>query len=123
MNLDSTHTDTGINLNELFARVEYDRDLLCDMLQVFCQEFPKLHALITAAVIRGDRHQVQASAHTLKGMFASLSFSQASASALRIERMARQANLTGVPDEIDRLAYSANCAQANLQRVCGREAW
>lgn len=113
---------TGVDLKELFARVEYDRELLRDVFQIFTEEFPKLHALLQCAVEHGDAEQIQTEAHTLKGMLASLSFAKASASAMRIERMARQADLAGIQEEMAHLEYEVPFAQANLVKAC-EEIW
>src|SRR5947199_8150501 len=102
--------NTGIDLAELLARVEYDRELLQDVLGIFSEEFPKLHVLLQDAVTRGDEHQIQTCAHTLKGMLASLSFGKASASAMRIEHMARECNLTNIHEELVRLGHEATFA-------------
>ncbi len=113
---------TGVDLKELFVRVEYDRELLRDVLEIFTEEFLKLHALLQRAVERGDAERIQNEAHTLKGMLASLSFGKASASAMRIERLARQADLAGIQEEMAHLEYEVPFAQANLKKVC-EEIW
>jgi two-component system sensor histidine kinase/response regulator len=110
--------NTSVDLKELLARVEYDRELLDDVFQIFRDEFPKLNLLLKDAAARGDLKQVQTSAHTLKGMLASLSFRSASASAMRIERMAKQSDLTGLLTEMRRLESGAAFAQASLERFC-----
>ena len=82
-------TDSGFDFKELFARLEYDPDLLRDVFQIYMQEYPRLYLLLQNSVSRGELKQVEIHAHTLKGMLASLSFSSASHSAMRIERMAQ----------------------------------
>jgi two-component system sensor histidine kinase/response regulator len=118
----SESSDTSVDLKELFARVEYDRELLDDLYQIFKQEFPKLQMSIQEALVSKDLKQLQSSAHTLKGMLASMSFRNASASAFRIERMAKAADLTGVLNEVARLENEATVAQADLDQFCDRPA-
>jgi len=115
--------DAGVDLTELFARVEYDRELLQDVVQIFAEEFPKLHHMLKDAMLRGDGKQIQTSAHTLKGMLASLSFGKASASAMRIERMARHSDLQGIPEEVARLEQDTTFAQAHLEKACAQVVW
>ena len=110
--------ENGIDLSELLDRVEYDRDLLRELYDIFSEEFPGLHRRLQAAVGEGDLGTVQMTAHTLKGMFASLSFCKASACALRIERMAAQSVLQGMPDEVARMERTATTARQRLAVLC-----
>jgi HPt (histidine-containing phosphotransfer) domain-containing protein len=119
MNTQERTFESGVDLAELLARLEYDRELLCEIFELFTEEFPVLQSQLQFAMADGDLTQVRATAHTLKGMFASLSFSRASASAFRIERMAADSRLDGMPEEFARLGRNAAQAQADLAVVCG----
>jgi len=110
--------ESGVDLPELLARLEYDRQLLREVFFIFNKEFPLLQAELTAAVASGDFEKIRTTAHALKGMFASLSFSNASSSAQRIERMATQATLEGISEEVARLDRKAILAQTALESVC-----
>jgi HPt (histidine-containing phosphotransfer) domain-containing protein len=111
--------ESGVDFAELLARLEYDRGLLSEVFQIFVEEFPLLHSQLQSAMVDGDLRQVRTTAHTLKGMLASLSFSRASASAFRIERMAAESKPEGIPEELARLGRNAAQAQADLAAVCG----
>ncbi len=117
---EETADEVGVNLIELFARVEYDRELLQDMYGIFVEEFPKLYELLHAAVVTSDFEQIQTNAHTLKGMLASLSFRKASATAMRIEKMAQLCDLTGVPAEVQLLERDALLAGNSLEKFCAQ---
>jgi HPt (histidine-containing phosphotransfer) domain-containing protein len=78
-----------INLQELLARVENDRDLLCDLLTIFKHEFPSHLKALENAVARKDPAETASVSHTLKGMLANLSVTKAAASAARLEQIAR----------------------------------
>jgi two-component system, sensor histidine kinase and response regulator len=109
--------DKDFDMNDLLVRVEYDKDLLREILQIFTEDFPQTHLLLKDAVSRGDLSQIRCTAHTLQGMLASLSFGKASASAMRIERMAGQLAIEGMPAELERLERNAAFAQAGLQKA------
>jgi HPt (histidine-containing phosphotransfer) domain-containing protein len=79
----------NINLQELLARVENDRELLCDLLTIFKEEFPAHLQSLEQAVARKDAAATASISHTLKGMLANLSVTNASASAARLEQLAR----------------------------------
>jgi two-component system sensor histidine kinase/response regulator len=110
--------DSGVDLPELLARVEYDRDFLREVFEIFRQEFPPLNIAMNDAVAREDIEQIRIAAHTMTGMLASLSFTKAAAAAMRIGRMAREHALEGIPDEIARLERNVTVAQAELETVC-----
>lgn len=79
----------AINLQELLARVENDRDLLCDLLTIFKLEFPSHLKALENAVARKDPAATAKVSHTLKGMLANLAVTKAAASAARLEQLAR----------------------------------
>jgi two-component system, sensor histidine kinase and response regulator len=110
--------DTEVNLRELLVRVEGDRELLSDIVEIFNEEFPKSYDLLLSALAANDFKQIQINAHTLKGMLASLSFIRASTTAMRIEQMARLSHHEGIEEEIAFLGSTTNSAQAYLSRAC-----
>jgi len=118
MAVDQLAQDSGLDLIELLSRVEGDYDLLRDIFEVFKEEFPRAYQILTAALTSNDLKQVQFSAHTLYGMFSSLSFVRASVCARRIELMARVEQRDGIDEEVASLEQTAYVAQASLQRAC-----
>ena len=118
MHTDERAYESSFDLPELLARVEYDRALLREVLEIYVQEFPMLQLQLRDAWERGDLDEVRAAAHTLKEMLASMSFCRASTSAMRIERMAAQWAPEGIAAEMAKLERNAELAQANLASVC-----
>jgi HPt (histidine-containing phosphotransfer) domain-containing protein len=110
--------DREIDLGELLARLEYDRDLLRDVLDIFTEEFPVLHARLRQALTEGAMREVRVTAHTLKGMLASLSLGKASAAAMRVERMAAEFTVEGMVAEIDRMEAHAAHGREQLVAAC-----
>jgi two-component system, sensor histidine kinase and response regulator len=88
----------NINLQELLARVENDRELLCDLLTIFKDEFPGHLKSLEQAVARKDAAATASISHTLKGMLANLSVTKASASAARLEHLARAGETASFQD-------------------------
>jgi HPt (histidine-containing phosphotransfer) domain-containing protein len=109
---------SGVDMPELLARVEYDHELLREVLDIFMEEFPELCRQLRAVVQQGDLEQVRIMAHTLKGMLASMSFGGASACAMRIERLAAQETQLGLMEEVLRLERTAARAQSSLAAMC-----
>lgn len=118
MRTENVKVDHGVDFPELLARVEYDRELLSEIFAIFLDNYPPLDLQLSDAVLRGDMKQVRATAHTLKGMLASLSFTRASASALHIEKLAAQEAPASIPEELARLKSLVAMASAHLGTFC-----
>jgi hypothetical protein len=59
---------SSINLPELLSRVDNDRELLLDLLNIFKEEFPRHLQALHDAVALHDMNQTATVSHTLKGM-------------------------------------------------------
>jgi HPt (histidine-containing phosphotransfer) domain-containing protein len=86
------------NLPELLARVDNDRELLCDLLAIFKEEFPRYVKSLEEAVVRMNVADIVIVAHTLKGMLSNLAVARASASAARLEQLARAGHTVSLRD-------------------------
>ncbi len=105
-------TRTYINLEELLARVENDRELMRDLLSIFREEFPRHYQALRGAVDSLDANRVATEAHTLKGMLANLAASEAAGAAAHLEHLARNgeiakfqeslSNFENIADELSR---------------------
>ena len=79
----------GINQQELWARVENDRELLREMVDLFRADFPRYLRELRAAVENGKTTEVSQTAHALKGMLGNLAATRAEAAAGRLEQLGR----------------------------------
>jgi HPt (histidine-containing phosphotransfer) domain-containing protein len=89
-----------VNLDELLIRVENDRALLCELIGIFKEEFPRLLLSLQNAVAIGDMKNVEAKSHALKGMLAGLSVTRASEIASELEQMAREGETLELNDSL-----------------------
>ena len=87
-------THSHINLEELLARVENDRELMRDLLLIFKEEFPQRREALREAVESMDAGKVVLEAHSLKGMFSNLAAAEAAAAAARLEQLGRNQETT-----------------------------
>src|SRR5665213_1077307 len=78
------------NLPELLVRLENDRDLLSELINVFKEEFPPLMQSLRQAVAGGELKNVESASHALKGMLFGLAVTRGAVQASRIEQMARE---------------------------------
>jgi len=77
-----------INLPELLARLDDDRELLRDLLSTFKEDFPGHLQALREAVERQDMKQATVVSHTLKGMLSNLAVTKAAATAAQLEHLA-----------------------------------
>jgi HPt (histidine-containing phosphotransfer) domain-containing protein len=101
MTQQSDHSSQGaVNLVDLLARVENDHELLCELIGIFNQDFPRLLQSLQRSVVLEDMKNVEATSHALKGMLSGLSVMQAAATASRLEQMGREGETSGLTDAL-----------------------
>jgi HPt (histidine-containing phosphotransfer) domain-containing protein len=102
MNSDVQTLERFVDMTELNARVDNDRELLVELLTLFQTEFPRLHEALHAAIDSGNLNQVEEIAHTLKGMLANLAIKLPSQLAAGVEFAARAGDAQEVQKAVAR---------------------
>jgi two-component system sensor histidine kinase/response regulator len=97
---DDRSPQVAVNLTELLIRVDNDRDLLRELIEIFKEEFPRLVQQLREHIVRGDMKSVESTAHGLKGMLSGLSAMRAAGVAARIEQIGRDGNPSELNDEV-----------------------
>ena len=103
-----------LNFPELLERLENDRELLVDLLEIFKEECPSLLRALQEAVSGEDMNAVERTGHTLKGMFATLSASRAASAALQLEQMGRNDEKSRLRDALTVLESEVNALLVEL---------
>jgi CheY-like chemotaxis protein len=83
-----------LDLEEVLARLEGDRELLSEMAALFLEEYPKLHSNIKTALLHQDAKALERAAHRLKGSVGNFAALKAFEAARQLERMGRYGDLT-----------------------------
>jgi len=103
----------AFNLTEALERVEGDMELLCEMIDIFLEEYPQMLADIEQAVAISDPQALQHSAHTLKGSVSNFAAPGATTASFALEKMGKQqelsqaaAALSTLKHELERLGPS-----------------
>jgi CheY-like chemotaxis protein/HPt (histidine-containing phosphotransfer) domain-containing protein len=91
------------NFNELLERVDNDRDLMRELLEIFKNDFPRHHSELLAAVAGGDMRRVQSIGHTMKGMFSNLAAGRAAAIAAELEKIGNGSSTSSLPEALTSL--------------------
>lgn len=90
-------SQSTLNMDELLTRVENDRDLLRELIDLFKQELPRILQHLRSSIAGGDIQNVEVASHTLKGMLSGLSAMRAAATVSQLEAMARAGKTTDMP--------------------------
>ncbi len=89
-----------LNMPELLARVENDRELLAELFALFQGHFPRLRDALRGAVDSCDPSQAEKAAHTLKGMLANLSINRGAELAANVEAAARAGDVQKIQQAV-----------------------
>jgi len=89
-----------MDLPELLARVENDRELLTELLVMFRDELPGLLNTLHQAINLGDLAQAARVAHTLKGMSANLSLVRGTALIKDVEQAAQIGDISLIKNRL-----------------------
>jgi len=85
-----------VDLPDLLARVEDDRDLLTELFVIFREELPGLHGALHAAIDVGDLSRAAKAAHALKGMLANMSMDRGATIVADVEMAARSGHISAL---------------------------
>ncbi|MGH9615316.1 MAG: Hpt domain-containing protein [Acidobacteriaceae bacterium] len=103
-----------VNLPELLARVDYDRELLQEIAELFREEFPRLRELLRSAVLNEELPGVEMLAHTLKGMLLNVSVERGAAAASELELRAKAQDLAGMREAHAEFEGAVDCLLPSL---------
>jgi len=107
----------GINHRELLARVENDRELLREMVELFRVDFPRYVGELRAAVEKGGTAEVARTAHALKGMLGNLAATRAEAAAGKLEQLGRSERKEELPRAMERFEMETAELMPELEMV------
>jgi HPt (histidine-containing phosphotransfer) domain-containing protein len=93
----------AFDINEALARVDGDKELLCEMAELFLEEYPRFLSQIREAVANQDPQTLAYAAHTLKGSAGNFAAASTFEAALALERMGRQGDVSHAPAALAQL--------------------
>jgi len=104
-----------INFADLLSLVDDDHAFVDELLVLFCNQLLPLMRTLNEAVIQADVKQVELSAHTLSGMLANLSASQAQSSAAALEQLGRERECVGFARAFAALQQDLDAVTADIR--------
>jgi len=107
-----------LNVSQLLDRIDGDRVLLAELVDLFRADFPGNLRVAQHAIHRQEFNALRIAGHTLKGTLANLSATKASALAGDLEAMGKSFDLTKAQATLDRLAYEIANLMRALEALC-----
>jgi len=108
---------SSVDAAELMARVDGDRELLAELVEIFRAESPRLLAELRRCVAAGDAHGVQEAAHAIKGTVGNFAGHAASEAALALEKMGQRGQLVDASACATRLETAVAALQRDLMAI------
>jgi two-component system, sensor histidine kinase and response regulator len=96
-----------LDLTELLSRVDNDRDLLRELIEIFKEEFPRLLDQLKVNIVRREIKSAERACHGLKGMLSGLSAIRATTVASHLEEMSREGDFLGLSESVAHLEEEA----------------
>ncbi len=109
-------SEETLDLKELLERVQDDRALLLELVDIFNDDFLQKRKMIQEAIQKKDFEQLKRIVHTLKGASGNLSAKAMYATCIAIEQKVKTSDLNGLEElikDLDRYfeAFKARAAQ------------
>ena len=98
-------SEEAIDLNEVLERVQDDKVLLLELLDIFQEDYVQKRSVIKNSLTQKDSEQIKAIAHSLKGASGNISAKKLHVSFMKLEQMAQKndfAPMHSLVSEIDR---------------------
>ena len=84
-----------IDLKDGMERVQDDKDLLCELFDIFSEDFVGKYTAIQAACVKGDAAAFQMLAHGLKGATGNISAMRMHENCVELDKLGRACDLSG----------------------------
>ncbi len=95
--------DDVVDLNEVLERVENDRELLVEIIEIFLEDYPGKMNDLQDALSKKDFNQTREIAHSLKGAAANISAKKIAALFLELEDMGKSNDASGHEGKIQQI--------------------
>jgi two-component system sensor histidine kinase/response regulator len=107
-----------IDVTQLLDRIDDDRSLLAELVDLFRADFPVTLRSAQEAINSQDANSLRGAGHTLRGALANLSAIEASSIAAELENIGKSLNLSQAQATLDRLAHEVGTVIRALEALC-----
>lgn len=109
---------TPFQLEMALERLGGDRQLLAEMAELFLRDCDAYRLQIQQAVANGDRQALLMAAHTLKGSASNFAAAPTCATAMALEKMAREGNSSNASLLLHELETALRRLTSALEQLC-----
>ncbi|MBU0467877.1 MAG: Hpt domain-containing protein [Candidatus Omnitrophica bacterium] len=88
----------SVDLNEFLERVQDDKELLLELIDIFAEDYLAKRELLKAAVENSDYEEIKGISHSLKGASGNISAKKLRLILLQFEEMGKAQDLAGAQD-------------------------
>jgi two-component system, sensor histidine kinase and response regulator len=110
--------DSAIDVSELLERIDGDRSLLAELVDLFRADSPIKVRAVHDAIESRNAERLRGESHALKGALVNLSATRASALAAELEAIGKSGNLAQAQATLDRLTQELGSALEVLEGLC-----
>ena len=113
----ASETNEHFTPSVVLEAFDNDWEFLTSSIDLFISEYPAMLQGIQQAVETGNDKDLERSAHALKGMLGNFRARNAAKTALNLEHMAREGDLTAAPAELAQLESQVRQLEAQLSQM------
>lgn len=106
-----------LDLNELLERVQDDKELLVELLDIFVEDFQEKDKQLAAAIEQKNYDQIKSIAHSLKGASGNISAKALREVCIKIEEMGKANDLTGAADVVADMGKEFEALSSRISEV------
>lgn len=112
-----TNQTLQLDTKRILARLANDHDLLQELIDIFREDAPLFLTRMKRAINDGDHHELELSAHALKGLVSNFMHDPTTALALSLEKKSRTPEWSEMVNLFEELHRSVNCLMTALDTL------
>ena len=109
-------SDDAIDMKEVLERVQDDRELLIELLQIFSEDYAQKKKRLDDAIIKNDFEQVRDIAHGFKGASGNISAKKLRISFTDLGQMAKDRDFSKAKEKLDLIDAQFNELQDFVEK-------
>jgi HPt (histidine-containing phosphotransfer) domain-containing protein len=109
--------NTILDLPEFMERVQDDKELLLELLDIYVEDFGKKRKLLDEAAAKNDFEQVRNIAHSLKGASGNISAKDIRETFSTVEVMGKNSNLSGIEKYLAKMDAEFELLLVRIQEI------
>jgi HPt (histidine-containing phosphotransfer) domain-containing protein len=106
-----------IDLADVLERVQDDKELLLELLDIYQEDFISKREALIEAVGKKDFSKIKELAHSMKGASGNISAKRMHATCLQFEQLAKEGNVAGMEDLLKAVDSQFEEIKANTEKL------